>query len=55
MTLHDIATELLLPLGTIYNWSSADVTFPKKYKFGTRIRVKRDDFDRWCEEHEVFG
>lgn len=38
-TLHDIAMELLRPLGNISGWSSAELALSKKCQFSTGMRV----------------
>ena len=50
MTLYDVADELCLSYQTVRRWHSQR-RLPRSYRFGSAVRIKRGDFDRWIEQH----
>lgn len=49
MTLADIASDLRVPLATVYQWSSGGEL--PKIKIGKHVRIRRADFEAWCDAH----
>lgn len=49
LTLDDIATDLRIPVETVYRWRKKR-TGPRGHRIGRHIRVRRDDYEAWLAE-----
>lgn len=45
----EIADELGIPVGTVYQWRYKG-TGPPGYKIGRHVRYRRSDVDAWLED-----
>lgn len=50
LTLRDLAAELAISYDTVRRWHSQG-RLPRTYRFGSAVRIKRGDVDRWVEQH----
>jgi excisionase family DNA binding protein len=44
----DLATELGLPVGTVYSWRYRGLG-PRGFKVGRHVRFRRSDVEAWLE------
>lgn len=52
MTIDQAAEYLAIPKATLYTWRTRKSGFgPRAVKFGSTLRYRRSDLDRWITEH----
>ncbi len=45
----EVAQQLMVPIGTLYNWRTAGKA-PRAYRVGKHLRFRQSDVDAWLEQ-----